>query len=249
MMAEQRTDFGFEQVPMTEKGRRVGAVFSSVAGRYDLMNDLMSLGLHRVWKRFAVSVSGVRPAARVLDLAGGTGDLTRLLLSRLGPGGQVVVADINEAMLERGRQRLVDGGYGGRHAWARVDAESLPFAERSFDLVCIAFGLRNVTRKERALAEMYRVLRVGGRALVLEFSHLRAQSIKPLYDAYSLHLLPALGRVVAGDEGSYRYLAESIRMHPDQSTLQQMMAAAGLERCDHFNLSAGIVALHSGYRL
>ncbi len=248
-MSEESTDFGFERVAVAEKARRVGAVFSSVAPRYDLMNDLMSLGLHRLWKRIAVEVARPRRGERVLDLAGGTGDLARLLAPRLAPGGQVVLADINRAMLELGHRRLVDAGIAGAHQGVQLDAERLPFAAASFDCVLIAFGLRNVTHKERALAEMWRVLRPGGRALVLEFSRLRLRALRPLYDLYSFRVLPALGRLVAGDAASYRYLAESIRVHPDQEELQAMMAAAGFERCDHLNLSAGIVALHRGWRL
>lgn len=243
-----KTHFGFQQVDFTEKAGRVAQVFDSVASRYDLMNDLMSLGLHRLWKRFAIALCGVRSGDRILDLAGGTGDLARLLLPRVAPDGEVVLADINAAMLEQGRSRLLDAGlHRGLH-FVQVDAETLPFAEASFDCVTIAFGLRNVTLKERALAAMYRVLKPGGRLLVLEFSHPNLPGLQPIYDAYSFRVLPTMGRLVAGDADSYRYLAESIRMHPDQETLRSMMETAGFERCQYFNLTGGIVAAHRGYR-
>ena len=242
-------DFGFERIPRSEKRGRVREVFDAVAERYDLMNDLMSFGLHRTWKRLAVELARIRPGHRVLDLAAGTGDMARLLADRTGPSGQVVVADINSRMLERARVRLVDRGRVEGMSYSLGDAESLPFADNSFHCVCIAFGLRNVTRKERALESMYRVLRPGGQALVLEFSRLILPLLAPLYDAYSLRALPALGRIVAGDAAPYRYLAESIRMHPDQATLQSMMEEAGFERCRCHSLSAGVVALHRGYKL
>lgn len=242
------THFGFQRVPEEEKPRRVAAVFASVADRYDLMNDLMSLGLHRLWKRFAVALAQVRPGERVLDLAAGTGDLARLLAREAGPSGQVVLADFSGPMLARGRDRLLDEGLARGLAWVQADAERLPFADGSFDCVTIGFGLRNVTRKERALAEMRRVLRPGGRALVLEFSRLRLAPLRPLYDLYSFAVLPRLGRLVAGDEASYRYLAESIRVHPDQRTLEGMMREAGFEGCEHHNLCGGIVAVHRGWR-
>ena len=237
------TDFGYERVSPDEKTRRVGGVFDSVAGKYDLMNDLMSGGLHRLWKRYAVTLSQVRAGARVLDLAGGTGDMARLFAQRVGPAGMVVHTDINAAMLAAGRDRLLDAGF--VLPTVRCNAESLPFASRSFDCVSIAFGLRNVTDKDRALAEMRRVVRPGGIALVLEFSHV-APALAPAYDWYSFNVLPRLGRVVAGDEASYRYLAESIRMHPDQETLRIMMERAGFERVEYHNLTAGVVALHLG---
>ena len=239
-------DFGFERVTEAEKTRRVASVFDSVAGRYDLMNDLMSGGLHRLWKRFAVEQSGLRPGQRVLDVAGGTGDLTRLLTRRVGEAGEVVLTDINTAMLERGRDRLADAGI--VVTIVQCDAERLPFRDQHFDCVTIGFGLRNVTRKARALREMTRVLRPGGRLLVLEFSHIWTP-LRPLYDAYSFQVLPRLGRIVADDADSYRYLAESIRRFPDQPTLLGMMQEAGLENCRYHNLSGGIVALHRGYRL
>ncbi|MGH8292904.1 MAG: bifunctional demethylmenaquinone methyltransferase/2-methoxy-6-polyprenyl-1,4-benzoquinol methylase UbiE, partial [Gammaproteobacteria bacterium] len=229
--------------------RRVGEVFSSVAGRYDLMNDLMSFGIHRLWKRFALSQTGLKSGQRALDVAGGTGDLTRGLAQQAGDSGRVVLADINAAMLERGRERLVDAGVAGNVDYVQADAESLPFPDQHFDCITMAFGLRNVARKEAALAGMYRVLRPGGRLLILEFSKPLVPGLKPLYDLYSFAVLPQLGRMVARDKASYQYLAESIRTHPDQPTLKQMMEAAGFERCDYLNLSGGIVALHRGWRL
>lgn len=243
------TDFGFERVPLEAKARRVRGVFDSVAARYDLMNDLMSLGIHRLWKRFAIELVAPRPGQRILDLAGGTGDLARLLQPALMPGGIVVVADINAAMLEQGRRRLLDEGLVEGVEWSQVDAQSLPFADRSFDAVTIAFGLRNVTDKQAALNEMWRVLKPGGRALVLEFSKPTAPGLSPAYDLYSFKVLPLIGKLIADDEASYRYLAESIRMHPVQETLRDMMALSGFERCEWFNLSGGIVAAHRGYRL
>ena len=248
-MHDAETDFGFKRVPWAEKGERVKGVFDAVAGRYDLMNDLMSFGLHRAWKRLAAALSRVRPGHCVLDLAAGTGDMARLLAARTGPSGQVVVADVNPRMLERARARLVDRGCVEGMSYALGDAESLPFADNRFHCVCIAFGLRNVTRKERALGSMYRVLRPGGQALILEFSHPVLPLLVPLYDAYSLRVIPALGRVVAGDPAPYRYLVESIRMHPDQAAMQAMMEEAGFALCRYHNLSAGVVALHRGYKL
>lgn len=249
MNGDSTTDFGFEQVPRGDKARRVRGVFDSVADRYDVMNDLMSLGIHRAWKRFAVGLVAPRPGQAVLDLAGGTGDLARLLLPRVLPGGHVTLSDINAAMLEHGRRRLLDDGLVAGLEFVQADAQSLPFPTSSFDAVTIAFGLRNVTDKQRALDEMARVLRPGGVAVVLEFSTPVVSGLTPLYDFYSFTVLPALGRVVAGDADSYRYLAESIRMHPDQETLRDMMVGAGLERCEWFNLSGGIVAVHRGMKL
>jgi demethylmenaquinone methyltransferase / 2-methoxy-6-polyprenyl-1,4-benzoquinol methylase len=241
----KQTDFGFQQVSEDEKAERVAGVFASVARRYDLMNDLMSAGLHRYWKRFTVEQSMVRRGERVLDIAGGTGDLTRLFARRVGESGCVVLTDINAAMLAIGRDRLVDDGL--VVPAALCDGERLPFAAETFDCVCVAFGLRNMTHKDVALREMRRVLRAGGRLLVLEFSHVR-KALGPLYDAYSFHVLPRMGQVVAGDAQSYRYLAESIRMHPDQETLKAMIGDAGFDRVDYFNLAAGIVALHRGVK-
>jgi demethylmenaquinone methyltransferase/2-methoxy-6-polyprenyl-1,4-benzoquinol methylase len=242
-MSEQ-TNFGYEQVTPEEKTRRVRGVFDSVATRYDLMNDLMSLGMHRAWKRFTIAASGVRAGARVLDVAGGTADLARLFAARVGPTGSVVLTDINGAMLAAGRDRMLNEGR--LMPAVQCNAETLPFQSASFDCVSIAFGLRNVTRKEIALAEMRRVLRPGGVALVLEFSRVWAP-LKPAYDWYSFNVLPRLGQVVANDAASYRYLAESIRVHPDQQELGGMMESAGFERVEWFNLSAGVVALHRGY--
>ena len=242
----RKVDFGFETVAEEEKARRVAGVFDSVASRYDLMNDLMSGGMHRLWKRFTIEQSGVRPGQKVLDIAGGTGDLARAFQERVGPAGTVLLTDINAAMLARGRDRMLDEG---RVIEAvRCDAERLPFPDRTFDCVSVAFGLRNMTHKDRALAEMFRVLRPGGRLLVLEFSKVWSP-LDPLYRLYTMQLLPAMGKVVANDSASYRYLAESIAKHPDQETLKQMMADAGFERVEYFNLSAGVVALHRGYRL
>ena len=239
------TDFGFEKVAEEEKAAKVAAVFDSVAARYDLMNDLMSGGLHRLWKRFVVAASGVRGGERVLDAAGGTGDLARLFAQRVGDTGFVTLTDINASMLRKGCDRLIDDGI--LAPAAQCDAERLPFAERSFDCVCVGFGLRNMTHKERALADMRRVLRPGGCLLVLEFSRVW-KPLAPLYDAYSFRVLPRLGKAIAGDADSYRYLAESIRMHPDQEQLQHMMEEAGFERVEYFNLAAGVAALHRGYR-
>ena len=243
------TDFGYQQVPRTEKAARVRAVFDSVAGNYDLMNDLMSGGLHRLWKRFALAQTGLRPGQCALDVAGGTGDLAAGMARQVGAGGLVVLSDINAAMLAVGRDALTDRGLVGNVRYSLANAERLPFPDNSFDCVTIGFGLRNVTDKDAALRSMTRVLKPGGQLLILEFSKPVVPGIKPLYDAYSFSVLPWLGKVVAKDEASYRYLAESIRRFPDQATLLGMMQAAGLENCHHHNLSGGIVALHRGYRL
>ena len=240
------TDFGFRTVPEDEKAQHVGGVFDSVAGKYDLMNDLMSAGLHRLWKRFAVAQSVLRQGSRVLDVAGGTADLAIQFARRVGAGGQVVLTDINTAMLALGRDRMLDAGVTAPAV--QCDAEQLPFASGHFDCVSVAFGLRNMTHKEGALAEMRRVLRAGGRLLVLEFSRVW-KPLQPLYDAYSFKALPLLGKLIANDSDSYRYLAESIRVHPDQEQLKQMMEQAGFERVEYFNLSAGVVALHRGFKL
>ena len=245
---ERKTHFGFREVPESEKDGLVAGVFHSVANKYDLMNDLMSLGVHRWWKQYAVEASGVRARMRVLDVAGGTGDVAAKFALRVGWRGQVVLADINNSMLEIGRRRLADEGYSGNIAFVQANAENLPFPEDYFDRVSIAFGLRNVTHIDRALASMFRVLKPGGALLVLEFSRPVAPGLNRLYDAYSFNVLPWLGRVVAQDEGSYRYLAESIRKHPDQETLKAMMERAGFERVQYFNLSGGIVALHKAYK-
>ncbi len=249
MTESKTTHFGYQQVPEDEKQRRVGAVFDSVADRYDLMNDLMALGMHRLWKRFTRSISGVRAGQRVLDLAGGTGDLTRLFKERTGEQGQVILADINRQMLDQGRSKLIDQGLTQGLSYTQVNAEALPFADRGFDVVVIGFGLRNVTHKDRALCEMYRVLKPGGRVLILEFSKLRQPALQPLYDLYSFKVLPWLGKKVTHDAASYRYLAESIRKHPDQETLAGMMRDAGFESCEWFNLALGVVAVHRGFRL
>lgn len=244
----ETTHFGYQTVDARDKARKVAGVFDSVASRYDVMNDLMSLGVHRLWKRFAVDLCGIRPGNRVLDLAGGTGDLSSRLLPLVGPKGRVVLSDINASMLQEGRKRLVDEGAVGNISYVQADAEQLPFPDGTFDCVTIGFGLRNVTRKERAMAAMYQALKPGGRLVILEFSHPVAPGLKPAYDLYSFAILPILGKLVAGDAASYRYLAESIRMHPDQETLLRMMEDAGFERCQYFNLSGGIVAVHRGYK-
>jgi demethylmenaquinone methyltransferase/2-methoxy-6-polyprenyl-1,4-benzoquinol methylase len=244
----QHTDFGYERVPWGEKQRRVRGVFDSVARNYDLMNDLMSGGAHRLWKEFTLSLTHLRPGQRALDVAGGTGDLTTGLAKQVGKSGLVILSDINGAMLGEGRDRLIDDGIIGNVDYVLANAEKLPFADSSFDCVTIGFGLRNVTDKAAALAEMRRVLRPGGQVLVLEFSHPVVPLLKPLYDLYSFRVLPLLGKLVAGDEDSYRYLAESIRMFPDQERLLGMLNDAGLEDCRYHNLSGGIVAVHRGYR-
>ena len=241
-------DFGYQQVPRADKARRVRAVFDSVATRYDLMNDLMSAGAHRIWKHFALSLTGLKTGGRALDVAGGTGDLSVGMAQQVGQSGLVVLTDINAAMLDAGRDRLIDAGVVGNVCYAQADAECLPFADESFDCVTIGFGLRNVTDKARALASMRRVLKVGGQLLVLEFSKPVNATLGSLYDSYSFKLVPLLGRVVAGDADSYRYLAESIRRHPDQETLLAMLRAAGLEECRYHNLFGGIVAVHRGFR-
>ena len=240
-------DFGYERVARGDKQRRVGAVFDSVADNYDLMNDLMSMGIHRAWKHFTLELAAVREGERVLDLAGGTGDLAAGFARRVGPTGRVLLSDINGAMLANGRERMMDRGVAGNVDYCLANAEKLPFADNSFDCVSIGFGLRNVTDKPAALAEMNRVTRPGGRAIVLEFSKPAVPGLDKLYDIYSFSVLPWLGKNVAKDEASYRYLAESIRMHPDQETLKSMMQTAGLVRCGYHNLTGGIVAVHRGY--
>jgi demethylmenaquinone methyltransferase / 2-methoxy-6-polyprenyl-1,4-benzoquinol methylase len=248
-MTENTTHFGFKRVAAEEKAGLVRGVFDSVAEHYDIMNDLMSMGVHRIWKRIAVQLSNVRKGEQVLDLAGGTGDLTTLFEQRVGNEGNVVLADINDQMLRTGRNRLIDRGLAGNIQYTQVNAECLPFADNSFDCVCIAFGLRNVTDKDAALRSMYRVLKPGGRAIVLEFSHPIDPITEKVYDFYSFNLLPKIGKWVAKDEDSYRYLAESIRMHPKQDELKTMMETAGFERCEYFNMTQGIVAVHRGYKI
>ena len=250
-MAEnsKTTHFGYQEVAVEKKADLVRGVFDSVADRYDLMNDLMSLGIHRVWKRFTVELSGIRRGQKVLDLASGTGDLADRFSGLVGPDGLVLMTDVNGAMLARGRDRMIDQGHSGNIGFAQVDAETLPFPDNCFDCITIAFGLRNVTDKQRALRAMYGALKPGGRALVLEISKPTNKPLEKLYDLYSFTLLPAIGRVVARDADSYRYLAESIRMHPNQETLKGMMEDAGFERCDVHNLTGGIVAIHRGYKL
>lgn len=240
------THFGFQSVPRAEKAAKVAGVFHSVASRYDVMNDLMSVGLHRVWKAFTIARAGVRPGMKILDIAGGTGDLAKAFSKAAGPQGEVWLTDINDSMLRVGRDRLMDAGV--VLPTAVCDAEQLPFPDGYFDRVTVAFGLRNMTHKDRALAEMRRVLKPGGKLMVLEFSRV-AKPLAPVYDWYSFKILPWLGQRVAGDAESYRYLAESIRMHPGQETLSGMLRDAGLARVQHFNLSAGVVALHEGIRL
>jgi demethylmenaquinone methyltransferase / 2-methoxy-6-polyprenyl-1,4-benzoquinol methylase len=246
--SQPTTHFGFRDVPTGEKQKLVGEVFTSVARKYDVMNDMMSFGIHRLWKRHFVAVSGVRKGDRVLDLAGGTGDIAALLRPVVGDRGSIVVGDINAAMLGVGRDRLTDRGMVAGLEWAQMNAEALPFPDNHFDAVTIAFGLRNVTDKDKALAEMCRVLKPGGRALVLEFSKVHNELFGKLYDFHSFQVLPRLGRLIAGDSDSYRYLAESIRKHPDQDTLKGMMERAGFDRVDVRNLSGGIVAIHRGYK-
>tara|TARA_R110001599_G_scaffold19914_1_gene75819 strand:- start:1 stop:795 length:795 start_codon:yes stop_codon:yes gene_type:complete len=245
---DNTTHFGFQTVAESEKAQRVADVFHSVAARYDLMNDLMSGGIHRLWKRFTIELSGVRPGNKVLDIAGGTGDLTRRFSKLVGPGGEVVLADINDSMLKVGRDRLLDLGIAGNVRFVQADAEALPFPDNHFDCITIAFGLRNVTHKDRAIASMLRVLKPGGRLLVLEFSKPGNKMLSKAYDQYSFRLLPLMGKLVTNDSESYRYLAESIRMHPDQETLKAMMVEAGFARVTYHNMTGGVVALHRGIK-
>lgn len=246
--AQETTDFGFRTVARDEKQAMVANVFHSVAAKYDVMNDLMSFGIHRIWKRFTIDCSGVRRGQRVLDLAGGTGDLAAKFSRMVGEQGQVVLADINDSMLKMGREKLRDHGIVGNISYVQANAEALPFPDNYFDCITISFGLRNVTDKDKALRSMFRVLKPGGRLLVLEFSKPLLEPLSKAYDAYSFHVLPKIGELVVKDPASYRYLAESIRMHPDQETLKGMMAAAGFENVNYFNLTGGIVALHRGFK-
>ena len=249
MTNDKTTHFGFKTVPVEEKASRVADVFHSVAGKYDLMNDLMSGGIHRLWKRYTIELSGARKGHRILDIAGGTGDLTAKFSKIVGPTGEVVLADINDSMLKVGRDKLVGKGYASNVRYAQADAQYLPFPDNTFDCITIAFGLRNVTDKDLALRSMNRILKPGGRLLVLEFSKPTNGMLEKAYDFYSFNLLPKIGGLVANDTESYQYLAESIRMHPDQSTLKNMMEEAGFERCQVNNLTGGIVAVHTGYKL
>ena len=248
MKDKDRTHFGYREVDRDAKADMVADVFHSVASRYDLMNDLMSGGIHRLWKRFTIELSGVRRGQAVLDIAGGTGDLAARFADIVGTGGRVVLADINESMLQVGRDKLLDHGRLGNLEFVQADAQSLPFPDDSFDCVTIAFGLRNVTDKDAALRSMLRVLKPGGRLLVLEFSKPENELLGRAYDAYSFRVLPLMGRLVANDSDSYQYLAESIRMHPDQETLQEMMEEAGFTRCEYHNMTGGIVAVHKGVK-
>ena len=248
-MTRKTTHFGFQEVPYEEKVRKVAGVFHSVADKYDVMNDLMSMGIHRLWKRYTVEMSGVKAGDHVLDLAGGTGDLAARFARIVGPEGSVTLADINESMLRVGRERLADEGLVGNIRYVQANAERLPFPDNHFDAVTIAFGLRNVTDKDSALRSMYRVLKPGAPLLVLEFSKPVIKPLNPVYDLYSFKVLPLLGKLIANDAESYQYLAESIRKHPDQETLKHMMIEAGFDRVEYFNLTGGIVALHRGYKL
>lgn len=248
MANEKTTHFGYQTVATEEKAEKVAEVFHSVAAKYDVMNDLMSFGVHRLWKRITIDMSGVRPGNQVLDLAGGTGDLTKKFSKIVGSKGKVVLADINSSMLNVGRDRLTDQGYVGNIEYVQANAEELPFEDNSFDVITIAFGLRNVTNKDKALASMTRVLKPGGRLLVLEFSKPTNPLMSKAYDMYSFSALPMMGKLVTNDSESYKYLAESIRMHPDQETLQSMMENAGLVRCSYHNMTGGVVALHRGMK-
>lgn len=242
------THFGYQKVRVEDKARKVANVFHSVADQYDVMNDLMSMGIHRLWKRFTIELSGVRRGQRVLDIAGGTGDLTAKFASLVGDDGKVILSDINASMLENGRDRMIDTGHLKNIDYVLADAQYLPFPDNYFDCISIAFGLRNVTDKELALRSMYRVLKPGGRLLVLEFSKPNVPGLKSVYDLYSFKVLPLMGKLVANDADSYRYLAESIRMHPDQQRLKDMIMEAGFDQCEYHNLSGGIVALHRAYK-
>jgi len=248
-MSDDQTHFGFQQVPVGEKAKRVADVFHSVADNYDIMNDVMSLGVHRIWKRFTLSQTGLKAGQKVLDLAGGTGDLAMKMAGMVGSSGQVVLSDINGSMLRRGRERLTDNGIAGNIEYVQANAECLPFPDDTFDCITIAFGLRNVTDKDKALRSMNRILKPGGRLLVLEFSKPVTPGLAPVYDIYSFKLLPLMGKLIAKDAESYQYLAESIRMHPDQQTLKGMMDEAGFSKTKYHNLTGGIVALHKGFKI
>ena len=248
MSEKEKTHFGYKEVDKDAKAGMVADVFHSVAARYDLMNDLMSGGIHRIWKRFTIEVSGVRVGHSVLDIAGGTGDLAARFVDIVGPSGRVVLADINDSMLQVGRDKLLDTGRLGNIEFVQADGQCLPFPDDSFDCITIAFGLRNVTDKDAALRDMHRVLKPGGRLLVLEFSKPQNELLGRAYDAYSFNVLPLMGRLVANDSESYQYLAESIRVHPDQETLKEMMEDAGFGRCEYHNMTGGIVALHKGVK-
>ncbi|TVQ69793.1 MAG: bifunctional demethylmenaquinone methyltransferase/2-methoxy-6-polyprenyl-1,4-benzoquinol methylase UbiE [Oceanospirillales bacterium] len=245
---DNTTHFGFREIPVEEKVRHVADVFHSVAGKYDLMNDLMSGGVHRLWKRITIERSGVRAGQSVLDIAGGTGDLTRKFSRLVGPTGKVVLADINDSMLKVGRDKLINSGTAGNVEYVQANAEALPFADNTFDIITIAFGLRNVTDKDAALRSMQRVLKPGGKLMVLEFSKTQNIALTKIYDFYSFNILPQMGKLIANDSESYRYLAESIRMHPDQETLKDMMEEAGLVNCRYENMTGGVVALHTGIK-
>lgn len=245
---DNTTDFGFRQIPAEEKVRHVADVFHSVAGKYDLMNDLMSGGVHRLWKRITIERSGARTGHCILDIAGGTGDLTKKFSRITGPSGKVVLADINDSMLKVGRDKLINSGTAGNVEYIQANAEALPFADNTFDIITIAFGLRNVTDKDAALRSMQRVLKPGGKLMVLEFSKTQNPALTKLYDFYSFNILPQMGKIIANDAESYRYLAESIRMHPDQETLKTMMETAGLVNCRYENMTGGVVALHTGIK-
>ncbi len=248
MSDSDKTHFGYKQVDTGSKAGLVAGVFHSVADRYDVMNDLMSAGIHRVWKRFTIEASAARPGHRILDIAGGTGDLAAKFSQLVGTEGEVVLADINDSMLRQGRDKLIDAGLHNNLSYVQADAEYLPFPDNHFDVITIAFGLRNVTHKENALQSMLRVLKPGGRVLILEFSKPQNAALEQAYDTYSFKVLPLLGKLVAGDSDSYRYLAESIRMHPDQDTLLEMMEQAGFSSCEYHNMTGGIVALHKGIK-
>ncbi|MCJ8312930.1 MAG: bifunctional demethylmenaquinone methyltransferase/2-methoxy-6-polyprenyl-1,4-benzoquinol methylase UbiE [Saccharospirillaceae bacterium] len=248
MSQDNKTHFGFKSVNVEEKQGKVAEVFHSVAAKYDIMNDVMSFGVHRLWKRFTIELSGVRVGQTVLDIAGGTGDLAYKFSKKVGPTGKVVLADINDSMLKVGRDKLTDRGVINNMEFVQANAQYLPFEDNTFDLITIAFGLRNVTDKDMALESMFRVLKPGGRLLVLEFSKTNNPVLSKIYDTYSFSILPKLGQLIANDSESYKYLAESIRMHPDQETLKSMMQNAGFERCSYHNMTGGVVALHKGYK-